>query len=371
MPSGHNFTAPYDPVSSLYLLSWLVLFYISWTLFEIPHLAWGSDLAGSSQDKNRVFSLRALGTYLGTLLFLAIPLLPIFDSQGYTPHTLAWAVLISAILMVPSLYFSFQLIPDRNVKCQLSGYSIDRDALIQRNDMGLRRLIVVTTSNKPFLVFVATFFFAGFGGGMSMGLTYIFAESYLGIGEYLPNIYLLSIGIAMVSIAGWHWLAAVFGKTLSWGMGMVGMSVSFLSLALLAPGEDSWLNLLFLQVIIYTCSTAAVVFPPAILSSIIDYGHWKFRQDYSGIYYSLYTFIIKLSLAGGSAFGLAIAGIYGFDAASSKHSPEHIFGLQLGLAYIPALMLLVSLVLVAVAPITERRQKIIRARLDSRVVRYK
>lgn len=363
-PAGLNATEPYAPVSSLYFLGWLLLFYLAWTLFEIPHLAWGSELATSAQEKNTVFSLRTLGYSLGGLLFYAVPLLPVFDAQGFTPKTLAVSVLVAAVLMLPTLYTSMKTVPGGKVNS--APKASDR---AKKNRASLRALLPIITHSKPFLLFLAAFFFAGAGAGMSVGLLYIFADSYLGLGEHLPLIYLLGMGTGILSIAAWHKFAAMFGKTLSWGLGMVVVMMGVLGSALLVPGESGWLGLFVLEVLLSTGSVAIGVFAPAILSDIIDYGTWKFGKDYAGTYFSLYTLVTKANIAIGGAIGLGIAGVYGFDATATQHSAEQVFGLHLAIAYIPAFIILISLIFIVLTPLNARRCGIIRRRLDTRAAR--
>ena len=44
------YVPPVD-VSSVYFLGWFLAFYFAFTMFEIPHLAWASDLVSDSQGK--------------------------------------------------------------------------------------------------------------------------------------------------------------------------------------------------------------------------------------------------------------------------------------------------------------------------------
>ena len=364
VPAGVTTTPPYQTVSNAYFLGWLLMFYLAWTLFEIPHLAWGGDLAINSADKNMVFSMRAVGSYLGSLVFFAIPMLPMFDAQGFSPQTLSFSVLIAAILIFPSLYLSIKNVPSDGRGHAARDIPIEKHRSRRLPARHFFSLFSTINNNKPLLIFLVAFFLVATGGGMSTGLMYIFADAYLGLGQYLPQIYLLSMVVGIISIPCWYKIGNLFGKTVAWGIGMFGMVCSFLLVPLLSPSESNWVDLLFLQTLLYAFSTAAVVFPPAILSNIIDYERWKCGHDFSGTYFSLYTLVIKASFALGGAIGLAVAGIYGFDATSSTHGVYQVLGLHLAIAYIPALTLLLSLGFIVMAPLSDRHHKIIRRRLD-------
>ena len=365
IPAGINATAPYTPISSWYFLVSLTLFYLAWTIFEIPHLAWGCELATSNQNRTAIFSLRALGVFLGYLLFYAIPFLPIFDNKGFTPQTLIWLVLMGAILMPLILYYSIKTVPAQKSGHEPQNLSIGKP-VVKTN---LYVLWPILTNNKPLLLFLAAFFFSGAGAGMTSGMMYIFADSYLGLGEHLPLVYFLCMFIGTLSIWGWNNLATVFSKIIAWGLGAVIIIIGVLATHLLVPGESGWLSLLFVSSLLSIGSAANIVLAPALLSDIIDYGTWKFGQDYAGTYFSLYTLITKANFAIGGAISLGVAGAFGFDATALNHSLGQIFGLHLGLVYIPAFTVSVSLIFIILTPLTNRRYQVIRRRSDGREAR--
>ena len=65
-------------VSATYFLVWFMAFYLAWTVVEIPHLAWGSEVATSLQERNKLFSLRVIFFYAGAIVFYVLPPTSIF-----------------------------------------------------------------------------------------------------------------------------------------------------------------------------------------------------------------------------------------------------------------------------------------------------
>ena len=61
-------------------------FYLSQTIFDIPHMAWGSELAKTPHDKSSIFAWRSAAISLGVLLFYSVPFLPVFESRDITPQ---------------------------------------------------------------------------------------------------------------------------------------------------------------------------------------------------------------------------------------------------------------------------------------------
>lgn len=368
VPNGLDGSEALSPVSSFYFLTWFLCFYLAWTLFEIPHLAWGSDLAWSAKDKNTIFSFRALAYSFGGLLFYIIPLLPIFETHAFTPETLTWAVLAAALITLPCLYLAMKVVPASRSSLNIHARMTEDESPIKNETLftQVRMIFLLIFRNKPFLILISAFLFSGAGVGMTIALWFIFADSFLGLGEKLPLIYMLVSGAAMLSVAMWHKAAAMLGMRVSWGMGILAIMGGMFGASMLIPDETSWLTLMFLQGLM-TCGWMAIsIFVPVLVSDAVDYASLKFRKNYAATYFAIYTFVTKANLAIGGAVGFAIAGMYGFDATASTHSPEQIYGLHLAVAYVPGVIISASLIFIALTPLNKRRRKIILRRLDSR-----
>ena len=102
--SSYFLYVPPENVSPTYFLLWFLAFFFSWTIFEIPHLAWGGELAANTAERNRIYALRYGFTQVGGLMFFVIPLLPFFPTSEITPETLKWSVLIMGLFLLPSIF---------------------------------------------------------------------------------------------------------------------------------------------------------------------------------------------------------------------------------------------------------------------------
>lgn len=360
---------PPDNVSTVYFLGWFLAFYLCYTLFYIPHLAWGSELSGNSQEKNTIYSWRAAGDFLGALLFFAVPLLPIFETNAFTPETLQWSVFLAGCLMLPMLYLCVTKVPNKRNNEALKDHNINHFKSSCQKKESLGDLLSSILGNPSLLWFLAAFFSAGTGVGMWFAMVYLFADSFLGLGQQLAWMFVISYGVGSVTMGLWAKLATYWGKQRVWGLAMLTIGIGLVGMGWLTPGEVSQLPLLLCMIMIYSGFAAWIILAPSLLADIIDYGTWKFGRDRAGTYFSLYTLIMKTNYAIGGALGLGIAGGYGFDASATAHSTEVVFGLHLAMVWIPVPMVLLSIVFMAFIPINSRRHAIIRRCLDVRVVR--
>lgn len=340
-------------VSTGYFLIWFLLFYFAWTLLEIPHLAWGSELANSAKEKNKIFSFRASSTLMGILLFYLIPLLPFFASNEFTPETLQWTVIGAGLGMLPALYCCVKVIP--NGVCSDIGKGDTTSVWALRHEI---------MANKPFLMFVSAFGLYSAATGMWFTLIFIIVDAFLNLGNHFALLTLIALSLSIASLGFWYWLANRFGKKLAWGLGALCYGSGIGLTGFLEPEQAGVLGLTIVMLLAYAGSTPVGAMSPSLLSDIIDYGRWKFGTDRSATYFAFYTLVLKTSAAIGGAIGLGIAGKTGFDPASTTHTTEAISGLRLAACWLPTIVVLLAVFIIALVPINTHRSHIIRRRLE-------
>jgi len=351
-------------VSATYLTIWFLLFYLGFTLFDIPHNAWASELATSSTDKSRIYSFQCVAAYIGLVIFYAIPLLPFFESTEITPYTLKISVIAASILMLSLLYFCLMRTPNRS-SCEASAQvpnSISKK-------VAKKNMLTAIISNKPLLLLLTAYIFSGISLGLWYGLIFLYVDSYLNLGEQFAKMFLIAFGVGIAVTPLWYKASVIFGRKKALVLGMIILIVSFLYTGLLSPGHTSFEQLLLLKIINTIGAACMAALIPAMLSEIVDYGDWKYSGKYAGIYFSMYTFSNKANLALGTALGLAIVGWFGYDATASSQNIEATNGMMLSMVWLPSMFSVIALILLALNPITENRHQIIRRRMDSIAMR--
>ena len=352
-------------VSSVYFLLCFLAWYFAFSLFEIPQLSWGAELVVDSQARTKLYGFRNLGANIGLLLFYLVPLLPFFSSNDFTPKILHWVVLSAATLMIPSLWLCFRLTPNgRQIIKQ--PYNKNYQAYTRLTEM-----IHEVANNIPLLLFLASFFLFGIGAGMHFSLQFIVIDVYLDLGKHFSLVNMIGLGVGSLLIVVCVKWAHCLNKKLAWMIGVLIYILGIITFSVLKPGETSLSSLAGACVLIYSGASVIGLVIPALLADIIDYSIWKFSADRAATYFSLQTFSIKTTAALGSALGLGVAGWYGFDAAATVHTPRQANGLQLAAFWLPITILLLSLISIAIVPMSNRRHKIIRRRLDARLLRVR
>lgn len=371
--SAYFLYSPPDNVSVLYFSVWFTLIYLGFTLFEIPHLAWGGEISNHSHEKTQTYNFRTAAAYFGLALFYGVPLLPIWQSSEITPETLQFSSIVSGLLMLPLLYFCMRYVPNgssytvdsaQNHKNTVSG-NVSSDKSFRTTTNGLRLTGKSIIYNKPLVIFFTAFLFAGLGLGMWLGLLFIYIDTYLNRGDIFAEIYLISCIIGVFSAGVWVPFAKRLGKKVAWLAAVILGIGCFILTGLLNPENVTYWSLLILLALKSLFFVGMESMPQSILSDIIDYTTLKFKVFRGSTYFSLFLFIYKGAAALGAAFGLAIAGWYGFDPSALIHNDSGVFGLILAMSWIPSALTLTAIFFIYLSPITAQRHKVIRRRLDA------
>ncbi len=363
---------PPQGVSTLYFTLCFLAFYFTWTLFEMPHITWASQLASSSEEKTRIYSFRSVAKYIGWLLFYTVPLLPFFETSEITPQTLKVCVILASVLMLVFLVISLQSREDasletkQNMSSESVAFTSEASASPPHN---FRELTLSIINNKPLLFFIAAYLLVIMATGLWYGLIFLYVDTYLGMGAEYAKVFLIAYIIGIASTPLWYKLAVRWGKKSTWAITTGLLLISFLLTGLMSPTETGFTSLVILKVIQTLGFAGMAAITPAMLSEIIDYHHWKTGREQSATYFALWTFIYKTEAAFAAALGLAIAGWYGFDAAATSHSENSVFGITLAIAWLPIAFTSLGLVVIYYLPMNERRHNTIRRCLDARAAR--
>jgi len=357
--SSYYLYAPPSDVDITYFTLWFMAFYATWTIFEVPHIAWASQLATTSAAKAKIYSFRASALYAGLSLFYVIPLLPIFESQAITPATLKISAIVAGVLMLPFLAVCLKT-TDFSSEAKSPLPTSDRSTSPREGNIGS------IIKNKLLLVFIGAIVMSVLSSGLWYSLIFLYVDVYLGMGEHFAKVFLLAFIIGLVSTPLWYKLSVWLGKKATWLFATCLSISSFIYTGTLSPDSTTMSQLVILKAIQTLGFTGANVLIPAVLSEIVDFSHWKYHSHNDATYFAIYTFTTKSITSIATALGLGIAGWYGFDATANIQSELSIFGLTMMISWLPVVFAALSLIFVLRLPINERRHNVIRARLAKR-----
>jgi glycoside/pentoside/hexuronide:cation symporter, GPH family len=344
----------------VYFGAWSAMFYLGFTMYQIPHMAWGSELTTDYRQRASLFALRGIAESIGGLVLPVLPLVlfytQVLPDTEFTPDLfryVGWAILL-ALPVTVAITAKWAPIGD----------------VSQIKRTPLRTLWPAVRRNKPLLRFLAAFLVAGAGSGIYAALLFPYYDSYLKIGDKVPYLILVAMAAQLASQPFWAWACKKLGKHRCWGWGWIANSLSSVPMMLVAPGPDAFLwSAVLMGTYAFTNGVSSVA-PFALLADVVDYEILKRGVDRAGNYYAFLLFLGKATAAvGGGVFAL-LGVVFGYQIAEGAVNSELAnFGMVASFALLPCLFQIAAVPLIWNFPIDERRHDIIRRRIEEREAR--
>lgn len=336
----------------LHFTFWAVVFYLGWTMMEIPHTAWASELDTRYEGRNRVFFLRTIFSIFGPLGFAAIPLLIAAPTTEMTPQVMDTVAIVFILAAPVCVAIAVFMVPTVETSREAPTSVLSALRAISSNMLFWRL----------FLVFVT----GGLAAGISGTLQFIYLDTFLGIGDKLAYAMGAMMLSALVGLPIWLVILKFVDKPKGWSLSLLLASVWVGAPAILDPGEGAFVPYLVMAVGLALSSGAGAMVPFALLGDVVDYDEWKNGHNRAGSYYSVFLFGVKLNAAIGGSVAFGLLAYFGYDAAASSHSADAVQGLKLTYALIPASLFAIAAGLVFFFPLTRQRHDIVRRALARR-----
>jgi glycoside/pentoside/hexuronide:cation symporter, GPH family len=354
---------PPTGVTPRYFFLAFVASFLGWTLVEIPHLAWGTDITQKYDDRSRIFTFRFGAIFAGLLVFIAIPVLTMLYkhfvarvplqniSLEYSRETLHVAFWVVAATLPVAVMLVLLLVP------------IGTTGTTRPQPHDVRKLVTALLQNKPFRLFclVMTMFYLA--TGMQMGIAYLHLSSYLQLANWASIIYLTCIPFNVLSVPMWLWAARRWGKHRAFAVGGALCATLFVAIGCLSPGPYALVGYFVVFGLVQWCQGCWYALPPAILSDVCDYGSLKSGKDNAGAYFAAFVFLNKCTQGVGTGIGFAITGALGFDPTANSQSGAAVWSLRIVMGFFPAALVYVAAWIALYFPITRIRHDVIRKRL--------
>lgn len=333
----------------LYFMTWSIVVYMGWTLVEIPHSAWLSEISHDYSERSSLSSYRTVATYMGYGLFLSLPLWPIFPTTELTPQVTALAswfvIVLLPILAVIAIIF------------------VPAGQLIETTKPAIMDSLRATISNIPLALYVGSALAVNLASGMVGGLYFFYLDNYLNILDKIGHIGLIVSVVSIISAAVSAPLIARFGKHRAIAASAASNILILTGLAFLQPGDWAFPGMLALFSLSALFSSVSMVASYALLADIIDYETLKSGKNRAGNFYALQALISKSGVAIGGGLGFLIISAFGFDP-KLENDQLAMTGFFVSFIGVPALLYGSAVVLAWVQPIDRRRHSIIERRLS-------
>lgn len=340
------------PPGAIFVAAIYSLFFLAWTVMEIPGSAWGASISHDPNDRTLLFTLKGAGWGLGMCLFMVAPYLPFAGrgefSLGFL-RTAGWAAATYGLVAAAVIWW-------------FGPPALSSMGTVKRLGLGL--VVRQTVTNRPFLLFISSFAALMLGLGIWGGVLFIVADGYFHLGSKTPLLFALGAPVSVVSTPLWYGIVRLVGQRAAWVGGVILAGAALLMAGFLPAEPNAFPALLALVLIYFATAQVGVVVVPAYLASIVDYTRLCHRADRAGLLYSVYAFTTKLASALGAGVGLSLLGLFGFDPVAGAVTPRAELGVIIVFGALPATLVMISSILALLNPLDSRRIRIIQRRLE-------
>ncbi|TVR11894.1 MAG: MFS transporter [Phormidium sp. GEM2.Bin31] len=351
MASAYAVFLPQQPVSAPYLLVWLILLYLGYTMLSISHMSWGAELSDDYHDRARVQGWREFALIFGMLAVLAIPAIVQQTQDANSTVQLGamgWFVVVTLPITVA---VSVWTVPERPTPPQ-SGIGFVKSAKILARNRLLQRVLGAN-------------FLTGLAPGVTGSIYIFFISDVMALPDWSSAILLMYFLASLIGVPGWIWLSCRLGKHQTFIVAMVWMCLA-LPLLLLVPPGNLALNILVNA--LYGLSTAASPFLlRSILADVTDWDNLQSGSQRTGLYYSL------LMMSNKFGYALAVGVTYpaldwiGYSP-DLDNTAETLLGLKRLFVFAPILAILPAVALLWRFPLNVQAQQALRQQLIERDV---
>ena len=277
-----------------YLLIWISVLYVGWTIFQIPYLSIGYDLERDYFLRTKLSANREFFILLGLFISLGAPL--VFKMNSYESIKLLTYIAFFSGLF--GLIFLIVFVPDFNNSKKKNFKFLKITKNLNKNDR-FRKFIIILFINSlanvlPMLLFA--FFVTDVLNGSDFDRQKILFYYFL---------------FALIGIPFWTKFGKFFTKSKTWSFSLVSAAVFFIFALFLDSGDIKMF--IIISCLTGFCLAADMTIPPSIQADITDYHKMKFKEDISGITFASITFLNKLSFAIGSIFVFGVLGLLDFE----------------------------------------------------------
>ncbi len=336
--------------TAIYLLSWMVILYIGWTLITISHMSWGAELSPDYDERSVVQGWREFALIFGMFTVLALPAIleaATGEASGASGvAAMGWFIII---LLPVTIALAVVFVPER--------------ASVKPAAFDYKEALKILVTNRLLQRILVADLLVGIGPSITGSLYIFFAAQVMGLPDNASQLLLVYFIAGFVGVPIWIKLSAVSGKHRTLAYAMIYGAIS-LPMVVFFPTESFWW--LFFGNTAYGIAYGAGSFlQRSVMADVTDYDNLETGEQRTGMYYSLLTMTSKLGSALAIGITYPLLDWIGFDAAgtNSRETLDQLLYIYVGF---PALFMLAAAAVMWNFPLDRAEQMKLRERIAAR-----
>lgn len=302
------------PFAALFVV--MILFYSSFSLYDVAQLSWGSALVRTPAESALLYGTRDWFSKVALIVAFAAPaaaqfLMPDISLQG---RIMAYASIF--LIMAPVALFAIRRVPPR--------------AVIAEAGIGWRQEIRASLSFPPLMLLLGVQFLNSFAFGALTSLFIFFAAAVLDLDTQSALLLFASFIGGAIASPMWTWLARRYGKApmmIAMGLLIVVLLISTLAQEPRGLGQAAGFSLLL------GTGFVGLLFTHSMLADVIPRDAERCGRNRAAFLFALLNLMQKFGVAAAIAVSYALLDLVGFDPKNGEASARE---LQMIFALLPA-----------------------------------
>tara|TARA_R110000824_G_scaffold390760_23_gene588100 strand:+ start:13050 stop:14474 length:1425 start_codon:yes stop_codon:yes gene_type:complete len=353
MLSAYMIFMPQGDVNATYLIFWLFVLYVGWTLLTISHMSWGAELTSDYFQRSRVQGSREVLLILGMVFVLILPIFVIRmfpDQAEYVGvASMGWFVII---LLPIAVAVAVWRVPER--------------ASPRPEHVPFKEAVKVMVESRPLRYVLAADLISGVSGGIVASLFLFLANDAFKLTQTQSYLMLLAYflsGVAFIPLM--LWISHKVGKHKAAALSALFNAISVPFILLVPEGNVE--AALTVWILCGVNMAAGPFLFRSIMADVADHDAVQTKQTRTGLFYSLLTSTSKVGAAFAIGLSYWMLDMIGF-VPKGENTQAAIDGLRMVYVWPAVIISIAVAVILWYFPLDEAQQKANRDILDRRIL---
>lgn len=316
--------------SYYWVMGWYMLAATCFTVYVVPYVSMPAEMTDDYHERTRILAWRMAFVVIGVLIGGALaPLFIKLGGGGRAGHQLMGAALAS-IMFVVMLYtvITSAKLPQR---------------AWQRSDVAGFQGFKIALANRPFKVLMASYMLMMVAGNCLMATVPFYVAHILNRdGEFITALFLCHLLPSLLFMPVWNYLSRRIGKSRGLAIGAAIYGVGSTALFFIGSEPPLWLALSVITLMGIGMG-AIQLFPFAMVPDVIALDRRNSGMNREGLFMGVWIANEKIGIACGAFVAALVLEASGFVEGPAEQSVEAVYGVQLALGLVPAIIMFLSM----------------------------
>ncbi len=295
--------APPEGAGLLYLLIASGLYFLFYTVLDVPYSSTGLEISPHVHERSVLASSKASFQVIGALFAAAAPvvlMLPIGDTLPVVAQTIMVTSVLGLILFMHSM-------PERN-------------RTVTEPRASLIKAVKMVWHSRPYRTLISGFLIVQSANALTAGLMVLFITHRLNA----PNLIGLLMGLLLLSSAlflpVWVWVSKRKSKQYAWSCSVITCSVVLAAFAFV--GEGNVVAAAMLAAILGACFGCDAIMPTSMLADIVYKGEEGGKKRLGGLSLAVKNSVSKLAFVVPMGLAFPVLDLVGFQEQGQNGCTE-------------------------------------------------